>query len=137
LAPPETWQGEQSGALRAALARVAREAPRPWGEVQTCTARHLVLGGVGLGFDRGPFELLGSRATVRQGNLLRCDGATLAVGPAYRLVTDLGDDAAWTSLPGGIDGSRFDASYACWLDEWRRGAYHRIAPPDPAELELT
>ncbi len=136
LADPETWRGAHGPALCAALATVAGLAPRPWGEVQTCTARHLMFGEVGLGWNRGPFALPGSRATVCQGNLVRIDGATLAVGPAYRFVTDLGDDGAWTSLPGGIDGSRFTATYTCWLDDWRQGIYHRIAPPQAAELEL-
>ncbi len=115
------------------LEGVQHAVPARWGDVQRLDLKNLVLGGLprALGFDRGPFPLEGSMATVQQGDLVNIDGASIAVGPAYRFVTDLGEDCAYTTLPGGIDGSRFDASYDVWLEDHLAGRYHRLAPPSP------
>jgi len=88
----------------------------------------MVLGGVP-GCDRGPFTLPGSVATVRQGNILHIGKAVQAIGPAYRFIADLGEDCAYTALPGGIDGSVFSRSYDRWLDDYWAGRYHRLVPP--------
>ena len=125
LADPARWDR----AMVEAVVRAARETPAPWGEAQRLTLRNLVLGGLGLGFDAGPYPLAGSMATVCQGNLLNLGGQPVAIGPAYRFLTDLGEDYALTSLPGGIDGSRFSRTYTCWLDDHLAGRYHRLAPP--------
>jgi penicillin G amidase len=103
-------------------------ATKPWGRVQRVTLTHMVLGGVP-GFDRGPYALPGSIATVSQGNVLKIGAATQVTAPAYRFLTDLGEDAAYTSLPGGIDGSVFSDSYDCWLDDYWSGKLHRLVPP--------
>ena len=98
--------------------------------------RNLVLGGLPAAFrlDRGPFALPGSRATVRQGNVLNLEGQTAVVGPAFRMIADLSTDELWTALPGGIDGAPGSRTYDCWLQDWHAGRYHRLAPPDEAEL---
>ena len=100
----------------------------PWGEAHTMTMPHMVLGGVP-GASRGPFHLPGSLATVRQGNNVPHGTGVATTGPAYRFITDLGEDAAYTSIAGGIDGSVFARSFTCWLDDWRAGRYHRLVPP--------
>ena len=61
------------------------------------------------------------------------DGAETAVGPAYRMICDLSEDVIWTSLPGGIDGSRFSSTYTRWLQEWLVGSYHKLMPPEEGE----
>jgi penicillin amidase len=121
--------------VRASLARVAHTAPERWGDVNQITYKNLIVGGLPewVGFDRGPYPLPGSIATVSQGSIVRSGGATVCVAPVYRFVTDLCEEAAWTSIPGGVDGSRFDATYVTWLDEHREGRYHRIAPPAVSE----
>ena len=113
------------------LSGVAGNEARPWGEVQTLTLPNMILGGLpsGFGFDAGPFALGGSISTVCQGNVITLDGGEVAIGPAYRFVTDMHDNEAYTCLPGGIDGSRFSRTYKCWLDDWRSGRYHPIRPP--------
>lgn len=133
-----TWLGMRGRSLFRALAAVSARTPRPWGEVQELTHRNLVLGGLPryFGMDRGPYPLPGSKATVRQGNVLTVDGGTIAVGPSYRMIADLSADDLWTALPGGIDGDPRAASYACWLPAWHRGDYHRVAPPELDEPEL-
>jgi penicillin amidase len=131
LAAPGTWTSARRQRLGEALAFAARAVPSRWGEAQTFTLRHLVLGGLPsfFGFDRGPFPLPGSPATVCQGTALSLGGRPAVVAPAYRFVTDLGDDGAYASLPGGVDGARFDASYDLWLEDHLAFRYHRIEPP--------
>ncbi len=129
LADPASWQGERGGRLREALGAIDRVRPGPLGEWQTVTHRNLVLGGLGFGFDRGPYPLPGSLGTICQGTILRVAGGEIVVAPAYRFITDMGEDAIYSTLPGGIDGSRFSASYDRWIDAHHAGRYHRSEPP--------
>ncbi|MEZ0314590.1 MAG: penicillin acylase family protein [Myxococcota bacterium] len=121
--------------VRAELAKITGVTSSRWGDVQRVHYTNLILGGLPswLRFDAGPYPLPGSIATVSQGNVVRSEGTSVCVAPVYRFVTDLAEDAAWTSVPGGVDGSRFDRTYLSWLDEHRAGVYHRIAPPDLSE----
>ena len=89
-----------------------------------------------LGFDRGPYPLPGGRSTPRQGQLITMDGIETAVAPAYRMICDLSEDGIWTSVPGGIDGSRFASTYTCWLQEWLAGSYHKLTPPEENERSV-
>ena len=132
LADPATWSGPAGASLRGALAGVAELQPGPLGEAQTFQLRHLLAGGLpaALGLDRGPFPLPGNISTVHQGNLVPAGSKKTAIGPAYRFVTDLGEDLAYATLPGGVDGDPWSESYALWLDEYRAGRLHPLRPPD-------
>ena len=136
LEDPTTWSGARGQHVRQSLAAVRDARPVPWGEAQQVTLRNMVLGGLprALGLDRGPYPLPGCRATVRQGNVLSLDGQTLVVAPAFRMIADLATCEIWTALPGGIDGAPGSHTYDCWLEEWREGRYHRLAPPADDEL---
>lgn len=131
------WPEHRKRVLSERLRGLARVTVEPWGEMQRLALPHLVFGGLpeGFGYDRGSYALPGSVATVSQGNLLRLGDARVAVGPAYRFVTDLGTDYAETSLPGGIDGDPRSDSYDCYLDAHMRGEYHRLVPPQPDEAD--
>jgi acyl-homoserine lactone acylase PvdQ len=135
LDDPATWRGTAGASLREALSRVAHAVPSPWGEVQRFELPNLVLGGLPafLGLDRGPYPLAGTIGTVCQGLSLRLGDRRVAVAPAYRFVTDLGEDAAWTQLPGGIDGRPRAPTYACWLEDHLAGRPHALRPPTAAE----
>jgi penicillin G amidase len=136
LLDPRSWDGDRGRRLRGALGGVAEIRAVPWGEAQQVTHGNLVLGGLpaAFGLDRGPFPLPGSRATVRQGNVLNVGGQTVAIGPAFRMIADLGVDELWTAIPGGIDGAPGSTTYDCWLRDWHGGRYHRLAPPAETEL---
>ncbi len=74
---------------------------------------HLIFGNLN---GRGPFPLRGSRATIWQGYNINVDGTGITVGPAYRFITDLGEDSAYTMTPDDIDG-------------YLASRYKRITPP--------
>jgi penicillin G amidase len=137
LASECSWNGERGARLRAALGAVSHQLPEPWGQVQRLSMPNMILGGLPgiLGYDRGPMPLPGCRATVRQGTVTHAGKLDQATAPAYRFICDFADEGAWTALPGGIDGSRWSATYDCWLSPWRDGAYHQLLPPSPRERE--
>lgn len=132
LADPASWTGRRGARLAECLGRLAHARPPPLGEMQSVTHKNMVLGGLlpGLGFDRGPYPLPGSLGTLCQGTRMSISGSEVVVAPAYRFITDMADDAAYSTLPGGIDGSRFSATYARWISDHHAGRYHRLEPPE-------
>jgi len=123
----EEWFGAEGKA--AFVARVARRALEgvdpsalgPWGASRRVFLRHLLFGGKlppALGFDRGPFEVVGGRATVVQGQLLSLAGRESAFCPSWRFVTDLATDVSETALAGGPSDRRFSRWYATDLARW-------------------
>ncbi len=121
------WFGdEEKGAF---VARVAREtlegvdssALPAWGETRRVAMRHLLFGGklpAFLGFDRGPFPVVGGRATVVQGQVLHLAGRESSFCPSWRFVADLATDAAETALAGGPSDRRFSRWYATDVARW-------------------
>ncbi len=125
LGPGDSWPRPQGRdeALRAlavqALAATPADPPP-----KTMIMRHLVLGGRlprWLGFDHGPVQLRGGRATVHQSQLLRTGGRDVAVGPSFRLITDLAQSVVWTALPGGPSDRRFSRWYTSGVRGWVQG----------------
>ncbi len=121
------WFGEEGkDAFVARVARTALEDVDPvslpaWGETRHIVLRHLLFGGKlpsALGFDLGPFPLVGGRATVVQGQLLQLAGRESAFCPSWRFVADLATDAAETALAGGPSDRRFSRWYATDVARW-------------------
>ncbi|MCB9653332.1 MAG: penicillin acylase family protein [Deltaproteobacteria bacterium] len=133
LVDPETWRpAAQRAALKQAMDSVRCAVPHPWGQAETVAFSNMLWGALpgGFGANRGPFPLKGSVASVCQGQRLSLPWGDVVVAPAYRFVTDLGNDEAYTALPGGIEASPFAKTYACWLSEYLEGSYHRLIPPE-------
>jgi penicillin amidase len=121
------WFGD--GGKAAFVSRVARAAldgvdpaARPaWGASRPVTMRHLLFGGKlppFFGFDRGPFPVVGGRATVVQGQVLNLAGRESAFCPSWRFVADLATDTAETALAGGPSDRRFSRWYATDVARW-------------------
>ncbi len=137
-------QGVSSAPLRendrAALFRAAFEAAvsitgagepvEPWGEVNQLRLTNIFFAGKlprFLGFDRGPVALRGGRATLHQGQVYRDGDRETSFAPSYRLIVDLADDQAHTSLPGGPSDRRFSKWYCSELEAWLEGRYKRLS----------
>ena len=120
------------------VAEVHSRSPSPWGEVQQLHMPNPILDFLPnwTGFGRGPFPLEGGRATPCQAQLIPSGDGSTAIGPAYRMVTDLAEDSIWTSLPGGIGGNPLKGDSSKWLQEWLDGSYHRLAPPAIDEVAV-
>ncbi len=104
-----------------------------WGERQRLMMTNIFFAGklpLWLGFDRGPIELEGNRATVVQGGVLRSHGRLTTFAPSWRMVTDLASDEAFTVLPGGPSGSRFSKYYFSEVQRWLDGEYKVLGPEE-------
>jgi len=92
-----------------------------WGSTRRVTMTDMFFGGKlprWLGFDHGPIELAGNRATVVQGGILTAHGRHTTFAPSWRMVTDLGRDEAHTVLAGGPTGSRFSRHRLTDVARW-------------------
>jgi penicillin amidase len=130
------WYGDEG--RDAVFARVAARAlavPVPrWGERQRLRMRHLLLGGrlpAWLGFDHGPVEIPGGRATIHQGQLYRAGGRETTFVPSFRMVTDLAEEAVHTCLAGGPSDRRFSRWYTAGVADWLAGRFKTLRPAGP------
>ena len=123
---PEWFGTEGKAAFVSRLARQALDGVDPatlpaWGETRRVFMRHLLLGGklpACFGFDRGPFEVVGGRATVVQGQVLNLAGRESSFCPSWRFVADLATNTAETALAGGPSDRRFSRWYATDVARW-------------------
>ncbi len=127
------WFGEEG--RDAAFRRVAAgalEAPaQRWGQQQRVTMKHLLLGGrlpAWFGFDHGPIELAGGRATIHQGQVYRAGDRETTFAPSLRFVTDFSDDAVHTALAGGPSDRRFSRWYTSGVADWLAGRLKCLRP---------
>ena len=125
LGPSGAWAAPRGrdAALRR-LAEVALAATPDDPPPVRMVMRHMLLGGRlprWLGFDHGPVRLRGGRATVHQAQIVRAGGRDVAVGPSFRLATDLAGDTVWTALPGGPSDRRFSRLYTSGVGGWVQG----------------
>ncbi|MEW6259594.1 MAG: penicillin acylase family protein [Thermodesulfobacteriota bacterium] len=98
----------------------------PYGETRRINLNHLLFGGKlprFLGFDYGPIQLPGNRATVAQGQIFRSAGRQTTFSPSWRMIADFSRKELLTSLPGGPSDRRFSPYYTCDIDNWRNGRY--------------
>lgn len=126
------YRGEAREALwtRAANRALQVEA-KPWGSRQRALMKHLILGGrypLWAGFDRGPLVVIGSRATIHQGQIYKSGGRETSFAPSYRFVTALNEPASHTALAGGPSDRRFSRWYASDLGNWKAGRLKELKP---------
>ncbi len=118
----------------AAVTRALEGPARTWGETRLITMTNLFFGGKlpkFLGFDHGPFPLMGCRATIPQGAIYRNAGMLTTFHPSYRMIADLGREVLETNLAGGPSDRRFSRWYTSDVDNWRSGRYKTLKPePD-------
>ncbi len=105
----------------------------PWGQRQRIIMRNIFFAGSlpsFLGFDHGPVELPGNRATVVQGGIFTSHDRQTTFTPSWRFLTDLGRDEALTALAGGPSGRRFSRWYTTDVQRWLTGRYKKLAPEE-------
>jgi len=103
--------------------------PKKWGDINNITLTNMILGGKlpkFMGFDKGPFPIRGSRATVHQGQVYSNAGRKTSFAPSYRLITDMADNDVYTNLAGGVSDRRFSSLYNNDFSNWMNGLYKKI-----------
>lgn len=133
LSESSAWFGGESrdDQYRAILAEALNVEPRRWGQRQSLQMSHMLLGGklpMWMGFDRGPIELIGGRATVHQGQVYRSNGRTTSFAPSVRLIVDFSQPGAHTSIAGGPSDRRFSRWYCSGLQDWLAGRTKYVTP---------
>jgi penicillin amidase len=127
------WYGEEGrdAVFQRVAARALAGPVRTWGSQRRVMMKHLLLGGrlpEILGFDHGPVELIGGRATIHQGQIYRSAGRETTFAPSYRLVTDLGEPVAYTCLAGGPSDRRLSRWYTSGVSDWLAGRFKALRP---------
>jgi penicillin amidase len=133
LAEDSVWfGGERREQIWARVLSRSLDGPlTTWGNEQRVMMKHLMLGGrfpVWMGFDHGPVELRGNRATIHQGQVYRSGGRVTSFAPSYRLVTDFAETKARTCLAGGPSDRRFSPWYASGITDWLAGRFKTLKP---------
>ena len=102
-----------------------------WGKHRSLMMTNIFFAGklpAWLGFDHGPIELVGNRATVVQGGILTAHNRLTTFAPSWRMITDMAADQVYTVLPGGASGRRFSTYYLTDLQRWLDGEYKVLEP---------
>nr|ADI22130.1 protein related to penicillin acylase [uncultured myxobacterium HF0200_19H16] len=125
------WNAERVARLQQRLSHLNTVELLRWGSARQFKMPHLVFGGLpeSFGFDEKAAPLPGSIGTVCQGAVIPSENGDVILGPAYRMICDFGEDGMLSSMPGGIEGSRFSPTYKKWIAPWRNGEFHRLEPP--------
>lgn len=100
-----------------------------WGERQSVPMQHLLFGGKlpkWFGFDYGPIQIRGNRATPHQGQIYQGGGRTTTFVASYRLCADMSENYAWTNLAGGPSDRRFSPWYTAGIEDWIAGKLKKV-----------
>jgi penicillin G amidase len=130
------WFGDmsQEEIYKKAIERGLAEKAVPYGKVHSIMMTNLFFAGKlpkFLGFDHGPIELIGSRATIPQGQIFREAGRNTTFMPSYRMVCDMSDDELHTNIPGGPSDRRFSKYYKTDVEAHFSGKYKVLKPKRP------
>jgi penicillin amidase len=133
LSEKSAWFGtrSQQQIYQAALSRGLDGPIRRWGDVQKILMTNILFGGRlprVFGFDRGPITIRGGRATIHQGQIYRSAGRNTSFVPSFRMILDLGEDAAHTNLAGGPSDRRFSKWYDSDTKNWLNRIYKKLQP---------
>ena len=129
--PEESRDEVVTRVLNEVLTDVELAAISPWGRCQEIEMKNIFFDGAlpsFFGFDYGPINLPGNRATVVQGGIFASHDRQTTFTPSWRFITDLGEDAASTALAGGPSGRRFSKWYTSDVERWLSGTYKTIRP---------
>lgn len=128
LSEGSAWLNGQSreSVLDQAIEKGLAQPPVPYGHTRRVMLENLLLGGRLprlLGFDHGPIELPGSRATITQGQIFKRGGRVTTFSPGARMVADLDTGQLEIVLAGGPSDRRFSGLYTSDLENWFNGVY--------------
>jgi penicillin amidase len=80
------------------------------------------------GFDYGPYEHIGSRATVAQSQMFKAMGHPATFVAVYRMIADMDTDELHTNNAGGPSDRRFSKYYTMGISDWINARYHLYKP---------
>jgi penicillin amidase len=133
LAEDSLWLGDNSREELIGLAceRNLAAQPVPYGSWRKILMKNIFFAGKlprFLGFDYGPVELIGSRATIPQGQIFKSMGRVATYSPTWKLVADFSEEGIRSVLAGGPSDRRFSKWYKSGIKDWLAANYKRIVP---------
>lgn len=132
------WGGDHTGVLRRALRAAIDDLTATagddltgwaWGAVHTMTFSHPLgsIGPLAPIFNRGPYEAGGNWNTVNSGAYLPEEAYRMSLGPAYRIIVDVGAwEATRSIIPTGQSGQPFSPHYDDQIEPWLAVEYHSL-----------
>jgi len=125
------WHGrDKAEIIRTAAEKTDADDHTPWSEVNHFHFANRFVGSprVGrlFGYHSKRHPMPGCHATPFQGHVFLTARREATFAPSYHFVTDLGQDEAWTNLPGGASESRFSKFYRNDIPLWLAGDYKRL-----------
>jgi penicillin amidase len=111
---------------RGAVDKALAGRPEPYGKTRRIYIENLFFGGKlpkFLGFDYGPYEHIGSRATIPQSQIFKAMGHAASFAPTFRMVTDMSTHDMHTNVAGGASDRRLSKYYTRGLRQWAGGTY--------------
>ena len=133
LGEESIWFGEKTRQqiYQTAIERGLKKACVPYGQTTTMYFPHILFGGKLpkiFGFDFGPHELTGSRATIPQGQQYKAAGRPASFAPTFRMIADFATYELHTNIAGGPSDRRFSKYYTMGMQNWIKGNYEVFKP---------
>ncbi|MBW2412688.1 MAG: penicillin acylase family protein [Deltaproteobacteria bacterium] len=127
------WFGDRTRQeiYQTAIERGLKKPCVPYGKTTTMYFPHILFGQKLpkiFGFDFGPYELIGSRATIPQGQQYKVGGRPASFAPTFRMIADLATEEMHTNIAGGPSDRRFSKYYTMGMQNWIEGGYDVFKP---------
>ena len=127
------WFGDQTRdeIYRKAIDRGLNKPAVPYGKTRRIYIPNIFFGGQLpkiFGFDYGPYEHIGSRATIPQSQLFMAMGRPSSFAATYRMIVDLDNSELLSNLPGGPSARRFSKYYTMGMADWINARYNVYRP---------
>ena len=103
----------------------------PYGQTRKVYISNMFFGGQLpkiFGFDYGPYEHIGSRATIPQSQIFKAMGRPSSFAATYRMITDMDNEELLSNLPGGASDRRFSKYYTMGISDWVNARYNIYKP---------
>ena len=116
--------------LKAALSDALKKKAVEYGKTRKIYFKHLLFADKlpsFIGFDYGPVELPGNRATVLQGQIYKAGGRTTTFSPSGRIIADMSDKYMLTNVPGGNCDRPFTKWYKNNNSDWLNCVYKKMS----------
>ena len=133
LKAQSTWFGDKSREeiYQRAIEKGLRRKAQPYGKTRSIYIPNIFFAGKLpkiFGFDYGPYEHVGSRATIAQAQVFKAMGYPSTFAATFRMITDFAKDELHTNLAGGPSDRRFSKYYTMGLQNWIEGGYDVFKP---------
>ena len=133
LKETSAWFADQSREqiYQMAIDRGLSKPAIPYGQTRKIYIQNIFFGGKLpkiFGFDYGPYEHIGSRATIPQSQIFKAMGQSATFAATFRMIADLDNDELLNNVPGGPSDRRFSKYYIPGVNDWINAKYHIFKP---------